>query len=117
TGTSANRSVSERFLLFKNKLKILSLPVWSAAVSVRRSSGLPTLLLGEQAPGMQKVAVLAPALADVGAVKHVRNDDRLHAVVGVAASVFHRRSLAGNDQRIAVVPGDFPIALFQLHVA
>src|SRR5688572_28323741 len=69
------------------------------------------LHLPEIPPGMQPVAVLVPALADVVAVVHVRNHDVAHAVVGLALRLLHRGTHAADDQHDTGGPGDEPFAL------
>ena len=80
-------------------------------------TGMRRASLGEQSPRVKKIAFMAPAEADVGAVEHVRDDDGFDARVGFAVGFFHRRAGAGDDERVAVAAGDFPIAFFKLHVA
>ena len=65
---------------------------------------------------MKKVAFVAPAVADVGAVEHVGDDDGFDAGVGFAVGFFHRGAGTGDHERVAVPAGDFPVPFFELDV-
>jgi hypothetical protein len=68
-------------------------------------------------PRLQAVAVAVdPSLTDVVSVVEVRDDDVVHALVGLSASVLHRLSPPGDDQRHAALAGDSPLPVDLLRV-
>src|SRR5262249_39719553 len=71
--------------------------------------------LSEVSPGVQAVAVLGPALADVVAVVHVGNHDVAHAVVGLPLRLRHGRPGAADDEHHAGGAGDAPLVVDLLH--
>ena len=62
------------------------------------SEASPDLALPQVAPGMQLVVILEPAIADVGAVVHVGNQDVLHPLVRLRLRLLHGDSEAGNNE-------------------
>src|SRR5512134_4010188 len=74
------------------------------------------LHLPEIPPGMQPVAVLGPALADVVAVVHVRDHDVAHAIVGLALRLLHGGADAAHDEHHARGAGHEPLAVGGPHV-
>ena len=65
---------------------------------------------------MQQIFVATPSFANVGAVKHVENQNILDPIVGLAPPFVHRRTGAG-DQAIAGIAREASVFVDQLHLA
>lgn len=65
---------------------------------------------------MEEIPFVAPPEADVGAVEHVGDDDGFDAGVRFFVRFFHGGAGSGDDQRVAVMPGDLPIAVLKLYI-
>jgi hypothetical protein len=68
------------------------------------------------APIVQAVAVFFPAVADVGAVIHVGNQDILDARVNLGLRLLHSLARADDDEDYAGSSGDEPLAVDLLDV-
>src|SRR6516225_7485007 len=70
----------------------------------------------EVAPVVEFVGVFDPAVADVGAVVHVGDEDVLDARVRLSLGLFHRLADADDDEDHTGSSCDEPLLVYDLHV-
>src|SRR5271166_1834733 len=76
----------------------------------RRHKAAPTRLwLTQVTPVVEFVGVFTPAVAEVGAVVHVGNEDIFYAGIGLGLGLFHGLAEADYDQHHARGAGDQPL--------
>src|SRR5258707_1077681 len=73
-------------------------------------------LLAGGAPGVGVVRVFGPAVADVGAVVHVGNQNVFDARVGLGLGLLHGLAEADDDQDYAGGAGDQPLLVDDFYV-
>src|ERR1700757_698937 len=74
------------------------------------------MALTEVAPVVEFVGVFPPAIADVGAVIHVGNEDVFDARIGLSLGLFHGLANSDDDQNDTGGPRNKPLLVDDLHI-